>query len=136
MKYSNLCNTVIAAVVAVSASGAAMAQTALTGSDVVIPPALATPTNDLTILKTEVVGSFGTFAVVVTNTGPDAATGAVVTDTAGIGQGCPKTNAVTITGDGAPSGSFTVADLNGAGIALTTLQPGQSAKLTYSCKAK
>ena len=94
---------------------------------------------DLTITKSNGVsssfsGSSVTYSVVVTNTGPDPVTGAVVTDVVGPGLTCPGGNAVTITGNGVPGGSFTIANLTGAGIALGTLNPGQSATLTYSCQ--
>lgn len=78
-------------------------------------------------------GTTTTYNLVVSNSGPDAATGAVVTDTPGAGLTCPGGNAVTFSGDGIPSGSFTIADLTGAGITLGTLGNGQSVTLTYTC---
>ena len=120
-------------IIAASASGTALAQTALSGSDLVLPTTAA-PTADMIILKTEGVGGFDKFSILVTNTGSVAVTGAMVTDSAGTGGACPKSNHVTITGSGVPEGSFTIASLTGAGIALGTLNPGQSATLTYSCK--
>lgn len=121
-------------IIAASGSGTALAQTALSGSDLVLPTTAA-PTADMTILKTEGVGGFDRFSIVVTNTGSVAVTGATVTDSAGTGGACPKSNLVTITGSGVPEGNFTIASLTGAGIALSTLNPGQSATLSYSCKA-
>jgi hypothetical protein len=118
-------------IIAMSVSGAALAQTALKGSDLILPA-----TADMIILKTENSGRSGSFSVVVTNTGSVEVTGAAVTDIAGLGGICPKTSAVTITGNGVPEGSFTIANLSGSGIALGTLQPGQSATLTYSCQGK
>ena len=123
------------ATIAMSVSGSALAQTALGGSDLILP-ATAAPTADMIILKTENAGRTGSFSVVVTNTGSVEVTGAAVTDIAGLGGICPKTNAVTITGNGVPEGSFTIANLSGSGIALGTLQPGQSAAITYSCQGK
>ncbi|HMS20078.1 MAG TPA: hypothetical protein PKC46_05970 [Sphingorhabdus sp.] len=111
------------------------AQTALFGSDLVLP-ATAPSNADMVILKTEATGGINRFAITVSNTGSVAVTGAIVTDTGGLNGGCSKTNAVSITGDGIPEGSFTVANLNQPGIALGTLQPGQSATLTYSCQGK
>jgi hypothetical protein len=130
---------VASAVIGISASGAALAQTALVGSDLLIPA--TAPTADMIILKTEgiggvLVGNSNKYTIVVTNTGPVAVTGAVVTDNGGVGGLCPKDNPVAITGDGVPAGGFTIANLKGAGIALGTLEPGQSATLTYSCQAK
>jgi uncharacterized repeat protein (TIGR01451 family) len=78
-------------------------------------------------------GATTTYTLVVTNNGPDAAIGALVRDTVGTGLTCPGTNAVTITGNGVPSGSFTVADLTSPGITLGTLASGQSASFSYSC---
>jgi hypothetical protein len=57
----------------------------------------------------------------------------ITQDIVGAGLTCPGTNGVTITGNGVPSGSFTVANLTGAGIALGALANGQSATLSYSC---
>lgn len=123
-------------VAAVSVSGTASAQQALFGSELIIPPTPANATADVVILKTEASGRFNSFNVVVNNTGPTPVIGAIVTDKGGNGGSCPKSNPVVITGGGVPEGSFTVANLNDAGIALGTLQPGQSATLAYSCQAK
>ena len=97
------------------------------------------PSIDLVIAKSNGTtsvfsGSTTTYTLTVTNNGPDAATGAVVTDTPGAGLTCPAGNAVTITGPGAPGGSFTIANLTGAGITLGTLGNGQSVTVTYSCQ--
>lgn len=96
-------------------------------------------TADLQVTKSNGVnivtsGNTVTYSVVVTNTGPDPVTGAMVTDVVGAGLTCPASNPVTITGSGVPGGSFTITDLTGAGIALGTLNTGQSATLTYSCQ--
>lgn len=79
-------------------------------------------------------GSSVTYTITVTNNGPDSTTGAVVTDATDSGLSCTGTDAVTITGDGIPAGSFTIADLAGAGIALGQLENGEAAVLTYSCE--
>ncbi len=107
-----------------------------------------TPSADLTITKTNTVGLNGnvdqssdtllsgsttTYTLVVTNNGPDSVTGAVVTDIPGSGITCPATNPVTITGNGIPTGTFTVADLTGSGIVLGVLANGQSTTLSISC---
>ena len=115
-------------------SSAAPAQDALTGSDLILP-ADAPPTADMVNLKTE-DRRLNSFSVVISNTGTVAVTGAVVKDTAGTGGFCTKNNPVTITGSGVPEGSFTITNLSGSGITLGTLQPGQSATLTYSCQGK
>lgn len=79
-------------------------------------------------------GEAVTYAVTVTNTGPDTAVGAVVTDVVGTGLTCPAAGAVTITGSGVPVGSFSIANLTGAGITLGTLATGQTAILSYTCQ--
>lgn len=79
-------------------------------------------------------GSTTTYTITVTNDGVNAVNGAVITDTPGAGLTCDAANPVTITGDGVPAGSFTIADLTGAGITLGTLSNGQTATLSYSCQ--
>lgn len=79
-------------------------------------------------------GQTTTFTLVATNNGPSTVTGAVVTDTPGAGLTCTGTDTVTLTGDGVPTGSFTIADLTGGGITLDTLADGQSTTLSYSCE--
>lgn len=98
-----------------------------------------TPAADFIVTKsdgatTAFSGANVTYSVVVTNSGPDASSGAVVTDVVGTGLTCAGANAVTITGDGVPAGSYTIANLTGAGIALGNLAVGQSATLTYTCQ--
>lgn len=97
------------------------------------------PSANLSIVKSNgvssvVSGTNVTYTVVVTNNGPDSTTGAVVTDVVGSRVTCPAGNAVTISGSGIPSGSFTIANLTGAGITLGTLNNGQSATLSYTCQ--
>ncbi len=106
------------------------------------------PSADLSITKTNTPGvntdidqasdtvtsgQSTTYTLVVTNNGPDGVTGAVVTDTPSSGLTCSAADAVTLTGDGLPAGTFTIADLTGAGITLGALLDGQSTTLTYSC---
>ncbi len=107
------------------------------------------PTSDLTVRKTNspglngeidlpndtvMTGSSVTYSIIVTNQGPDAANGANVKDTPISGLTCPASSPVTISGNGTPSGSFTIADLTGAGITLGSLSNGQSATLSFSCQ--
>lgn len=125
---------VCGAFIATSAS-AAFAQIALPGSDLVLP-ASAAPTADMVILKTEAAGGFDAFKIMVTNSGSVSVTGAAVTDNGGTNGLCLNSNPVTITGSGVPEGSFTIANLNGAGIALGTLESGQVATISYSCRGK
>ena len=63
----------------------------------------------------------------------DSLVGATVTDVVGAGLSCAASDPVTISGDGVPSGNFTIGDLTGAGIVLDTLADGESATITYSC---
>lgn len=96
------------------------------------------PRVDLTITKSNGVSlvyanGSSTYAVVVTNRGPDTITGALVQDIPGVGISCLAASPVVITGNGVPVGSFTIANLTGGGIALGTLANNQSATLTFSC---
>ncbi|MGB7372511.1 CshA/CshB family fibrillar adhesin-related protein [Pontixanthobacter sp.] len=79
-------------------------------------------------------GTSTTYTVTVTNSGPEAVTGAVVTDTPGTGLTCPAANPVTLAGDGVPAGTFTVGNLTSGGITLGTLENGDALTLTYSCE--
>ena len=103
---------------------------------------------DLSITKTNTAGVNGnvdqandtvtsgqsvTYTLVVSNAGPDAATGALLRDVPGAGLTCPVTNPVSFAGDGTPAGTFTIADLIGPGIALGTLIAGEAATITYTC---
>lgn len=119
---------------ALQGSGIAYAQAALPGSDLILPVD-APSTADMVNLKTENTGS-NSFSIVISNTGSVAVTGAVVKDTGGTNGFCANDNSVTITGSGVPEGSFTITNLSGSGITLGTLQPGQSATLTYACQGK
>ena len=121
----------LSGIIGLAIAAPAVAQTALDTATVSVPSERMTPSTDLTLLKET---STGGFAVTVINTGPDAVTGVIVADKAGSGRLCPAGNAVTITGNGVPVGSFKIANLTGPGIALGTLSSGQSATLTYSCQ--
>ncbi|MFD1298430.1 beta strand repeat-containing protein [Lysobacter gummosus] len=80
-------------------------------------------------------GQATTYTLVVTNDGTTEVAGAVVRDAPGAGITCPPGNAVTISGDGVPAGSFTVADLTGAnGIVLGALAAGQRTTLSFNCQ--
>ncbi len=78
-------------------------------------------------------GSATTYTLAVTNNGPDPATGALIKDVPIASLNCPAGNSVTITGPGAPSGSFTISNLTGAGITLGTLNAGQTVTLSFTC---
>ncbi|MFZ5635480.1 MAG: hypothetical protein ACOY82_02725 [Pseudomonadota bacterium] len=87
---------------------------------------------------TVVSGATTTYTLVVTNSGPNSVTGAVVVDTPAAGLTCPPANAVTCTSPAAgacPVGPLTVANLT-AGVTLGTLPAtvgSNTATFTFSC---
>lgn len=87
---------------------------------------------------TVVSGSTTTYTVVVTNDGPDAVTGARVSDTPGAGLTCAAAAPVTCASPTAgvcPAGALTVASL-GTGVALGTLPAttgSNTATFTFAC---
>lgn len=113
-------------------AGQAHAQTALDTASVSPPAMLTGSTTELRVTKTSKDGGF---AITVTNKTDKAVTGAIVMEKMGKGLLCPAENSVIATGSGAPSGSFTLADLLKSGITLNTLSAGQSVVLFYSCQA-
>jgi hypothetical protein len=104
------------------------ANLSITKSNTYTPAQPSDLPNDTVLSK-----SSTTYTLVVTNNGPGAVTGEVVRDTPVSGLTCPSGNAVTISGNGVPAGSFTIANLTGAGIALGTLGVGQSTTLRFTC---
>jgi hypothetical protein len=124
----------IATVMTIAVSGSAFGQTALDGSELILPS--AAPTADMVILKTQNSSNSNVFSIAVTNTGPVAVNGALVTDTGGTSGICTKTNPVTVTINGVPAGTATIANLSAPGIVLGTIQPGQSATLHYTCQGQ
>lgn len=121
-----------AALVALAASGQALAQTALDSASVSMSLDSRKAQSNLQIVK---VGKDGGFVVTVTNKAAEPVSGAVVSEKVNGGLPCPTENSVQIDGAGAPSGSFTLAVLISSGIPLGTLPAGQSVTLTYSCQA-
>ncbi len=112
-------------------------------------PNFLSPEADLSVTKTNTpgvngdvdqandsvtTGSTTTYTLTVQNNGLDPALGPLVRDTVGTGLTCTATDPVTITGNGVPSGSFTIGDLTSAGITLGELENGDAATLTYSCQ--
>jgi uncharacterized repeat protein (TIGR01451 family) len=83
-------------------------------------------------------GANTTYTLVVTNSGPDAVTGAVVTDTPGTGITCPAATPVTCTSPTAgvcPAGPLTVANLT-ASVTLGNLPAtagSNTATFTFTC---
>jgi uncharacterized repeat protein (TIGR01451 family) len=99
---------------------------------------IGAPLADFVVTKsngtgTVMSGSTTSYTLTITNSGPAAATGAVVQDAPGAGITCPVAGPVSISGNGVPVGTFTIGDLTGAGIALGTLASSQSATLSYAC---
>lgn len=78
-------------------------------------------------------GEETTYVILVSNLGPASVDGAIVQDVVGEGLTCPDANLVTLSGDGVPAGTFTLADLTGAGLTLGALAAGQSTSISYSC---
>ena len=78
-------------------------------------------------------GDITTYTIEVTNNGPDTVSGAIITDIVGPGLTCAASDPVSITGDGVPAGSSTIADLTGAGVVLAALADGETTTLTYDC---
>lgn len=95
----------------------------------------------ITIAKTDdkaATAAAGTnnYVISLTNTGPGAADGVVVTDVVGAGLTCPTTNPVTcaVTGLGAvcPAGPLTFANLI-AGVTVPTLPVNGALTFSYTC---
>lgn len=82
-------------------------------------------------------GSTNNYIVTLTNNGPAASDGAVITDVVGAGLTCPAANVVTCTvlagGAICPAGPLTFANLTGAGITVATLPATGSLQLAYAC---
>ncbi|ALN91192.1 conserved repeat domain protein [Lysobacter gummosus] len=119
----------------------AVATCSITNDDTAVADLSITKTNTPTVGALDQAndtvdsGQATTYTLVVTNDGTTAVTGAVVRDAPGAGITCPAGNAVTISGDGVPAGSFTVADLTGStGIVLGALGAGQRATLSFNCQ--
>lgn len=80
-------------------------------------------------------GGTTTYTIVITNSGPDAVTGAVVNDSSVSNLTCPAATVVTCTGGACPSGPLTFSSL-GSGLTLGTLPTTAGANtvtLSFSC---
>jgi trimeric autotransporter adhesin len=81
-------------------------------------------------------GGTNAYVVTLTNQGPSAANGVIVSDVVGAGLTCPGTNAVTctVTGVGAvcPAGPLTIANLT-AGLSIATLPSNGALQFAYTC---
>lgn len=98
--------------------------------------------TDLQVVKTAspnpvVSNGVVTYQIVVTNNGPLAADGAVLTDVAGVGQNCtaPSTTATCSATGGAtcPSPTVPVSSLLGSGITIPTLPVGGQITIGLQC---
>jgi Domain of unknown function DUF11 len=82
-------------------------------------------------------GSANNYVITLTNNGPSAGDGSVITDTVGTGLTCPASNVVTcaVLAGGAvcPAGPLTIANLTGAGITVPTLPVTGSLQFSYTC---
>ena len=97
---------------------------------------------NLTVTKTDnktttLSGDINNYVVVISNSGPSAADGTVLTDVAGAGLTCPAGNTVTcavLTGTAiCPIAPITFANLTGAGLAINTFPANSSLQFSYSC---
>jgi Domain of unknown function DUF11 len=96
----------------------------------------------LTITKTDskaetISGGNNDYVLSVSNAGPAAADGSVVTDVPGVGITCPASNTVTCTTTGVggavcPAGSLTFANLT-TGIPLATFPANSGFSFAYTC---
>lgn len=123
-------------IVVAATPGISFAQTALDTASVSIPDESRKPSTDITVVKERTASGF---TISVTNTGPETVNGVIVTDSVGRGQSCRPTNPVAVVASGSPAdaspgGGKTIANLTSQGIALGTLNSGQTATLTFSCQ--
>lgn len=113
-----------------------------TGLDIVCTITNTARLTDLSISKTSdapsaVSGDLRTFTVLVTNTGPEAADGAIVADTPGTGLTCPPAgNPVTCTAAGGAQcpASGALSGLTGSGVAIPTLPSGGTVTFLVPCR--
>lgn len=88
-----------------------------------------------------VSGAQTTYQIVVANAGPDAADGAVVKDPAGTGltscvlatPACTAAGGATCPVQGSAAGQLSIANLQGAGVAIPALPNGGSATFRVTC---
>ena len=111
---------------------------ACTGST---PNTLVAGATSLSITKTDnkalaASGSTNDYVITLSNQGPSAANGVVLTDVAGAGLTCPTTNAVTCTvttaGALCPAGPLTFANLL-SGLTIATFPANSALQFAYTC---
>lgn len=107
---------------------------------------LPLPSADLLVSKTNnatsvTTGTQTTYDIVVSNTGPDAANGAILTDPAPTGLdscvlaavACTASGGAACPTQGAGTGQLSVANLQGAGVVIPTLPNGGSVTVHLTC---
>ena len=119
-----------------SCTGTAPACTGSTSNTLVAPAAsLSITKTDNKALATS--GSTNDYVIALSNQGPSAANGVVLTDIVGAGLSCPPANPVVCTillvGALCPAGPLTIADLTGAGITVATFPANSSLQFAYTC---
>jgi len=113
-----------------------------TGLDIVCTITNTARLVDLSVSKTTsggaaVSGELRTFTLLVTNTGPEAADGAIVTDAPGSGLTCPPAgNPITCSASGGAQcpGSGALASLVGSGVAIPALPSGGTVTFLVPCR--
>ncbi|MDE2048987.1 MAG: DUF11 domain-containing protein, partial [Betaproteobacteria bacterium] len=83
-------------------------------------------------------GATNTYTITLTNNGPSAANGAVVTDPASTGLSCTAVSCAASGGavcpaSGAGAGQLSVGNLQGAGVVVPTLPSAGVVTLTLTC---
>ena len=116
-------------------TGTAPACTGTVTTPVILSANVAITKTDSKSLSSS--GSTNAYVVSLSNQGPSAANGVIVTDVVGAGLTCPGANAVTctVTAGAAvcPAGPLTIANLTGAGITVATLPSGGTLQFAYAC---
>jgi trimeric autotransporter adhesin len=111
---------------------------ACTGST---PNTLVAAAASLSITKTDnktlaTSGGSNDYVITLSNQGPSAADGVVLTDGVGVGLTCPTTNPVTCTvttlGAACPVGPLTFANLT-SGLTIATFPANSALQFTYTC---
>jgi uncharacterized repeat protein (TIGR01451 family) len=99
-------------------------------------PSLANLTITKTDAKTTTIsGATNTYTIVVGNTGPSAANGAIVTDPAVTGLTCSAVACAVSSGAAVCPAAPTVGALQGAGVVIPTFPANSSVTFTLTCSA-
>jgi uncharacterized repeat protein (TIGR01451 family) len=99
-------------------------------------PALANLTINKTDNKTTTItGATNTYTIIVNNSGPAAANGAIITDPATAGLACSALTCAVTAGAAVCPASPTVTALQGAGVVVPTLPANSGVTFTLTCSA-